>query len=126
MFFAVFFQKSEVEKTNANYRYLLTMDVVIQEIYLDRFLKIIKFLEFLVHMESEIILVYIFPFLIFYYLSRYTPSTIFNVGSTELYHNAQKNTEVATTQKNKISTHSASTSNENKPAALKQSYAVKF
>ena len=58
-FFAVFFQKSEVEKTNANYRYLLTMDVVIQEIYLDRFLKIIKFLEFLVHMESEIILVYI-------------------------------------------------------------------
>ena len=59
MFFAVFFQKSEVEKTNANYRYLLTMDVVIQEIYLDRFLKIIKFLEFLVHMESEIILVHI-------------------------------------------------------------------
>ena len=102
------------------------MDVVIQEIYLDRFLKIIKFLEFLVHMESEIILVYIFPFLIFYYLSRYTPSNIFNVGSTELYHNAQKITEVATTQKNKISTHSASTSNENKPASLKQSYAVKF
>ena len=56
MFFAVFFQKSEVEKTNANYRYLLNMDVVIKEIYLDRFLKIIKFLEFLVHMESEIIL----------------------------------------------------------------------